>query len=327
MKKVYFETIDKINIIFNIRYERTPIIIKKVILFFIYTFNIILYKQYEDKIVCVLPFYDGNKKEQISNIKMNSIIKKIHKKFKKEVYLFAFASNIKYKDRIKEELEKYKSNNIIWVEGYWIFSYLILDILKYIFNLTETSIKEQNIDMLINNISEISYYILKRIALNAKRVKIVTNKLNIFKKIEKELYDKEGIAIELSNNMKKSLSKSSYIINVDFDNKLFNKYKVNKNAVILNVYKKTKVQSLMFNGINILDCYIDFDDRIKDEFKEIGIYNDFTPNIIYESYLYKKDKAENIIKQTINNKVKMLYLIGNKGKINELEFKHIISKT
>ena len=258
---------------------------------------------------------------------MNSVIKKLHKKFKNDVYLFAFASNIKCKDRIKEELEKYKSNNIIWVEGYWIFSYLILDILKYIFNLTKTSIKEQNIDMLINDISEISYYILNRIASKAKRVKIVTNKLNLFQKIEKEMYDKEGIAIELSNNMKKSLSKASYIINADFDNKLFNKYKVNKNAVIVNVYKKIKIESLIFNGINILDCYIDFDDRIKDEFKKIGIYNDFSPNIIYESYLYKKDKVENIVKQIINNKVKILYLIGNKGKINELEFKHIISKS
>ena len=64
LKKVYFETIDKINIIFNNKYERINKIIKKVILFFIYTFNIILYKQYGDKIVCVLPFYNEKKKDK-----------------------------------------------------------------------------------------------------------------------------------------------------------------------------------------------------------------------------------------------------------------------
>ena len=51
------------------------------------------------------------------------------------------------------------------------------------------------------------------IAEHVKRLNIVTNNLNKFKKIEDYLYNELGITINISNNKKQSLLKSNLIFN------------------------------------------------------------------------------------------------------------------
>jgi len=317
LEKIYLKAIEKEEQFFSEKYKKFPKLIRKVIFFFICFFNILLLKKNNDKIMCILP-YDINK--NLSDRKANKIADKLYKHFNKEKYLLCFSHNITYKDKIKKNLVK--NNNIIFVEGVWLFQYLIFIILEYIFKLQQTELKEQRIDILINEISELTYYQIKEIAQKAKRLKIVTSQIYKFKKIEEELYEKEGIAIELSNNIKKSLIKSNLIINIDFSKDILNKYKINKNAIIIHVNQKVRLDTISFNGINVYGCKIKIEKNIKDKFKSIGIYSDFSSNILYESYIYRKDIPKNIIEQ-IKDEVKIEYLIGSKGRINELEFKSI----
>ena len=48
---------------------------------------------------------------------------------------------------------------------------------------------------------------------------------------------------------------------------------------------------------------------------------------IYESYLYRNDKIENIEKDIIKDKVIIKSLIGSNGKIKEKEYENILDKT
>lgn len=318
-KRIYFETIEKIDLVYGERYKKLPKILKAIFKFFVCIFNILLINDKGDKIICILPY----KVQELSDRKINKIVNKIYKYFNKGSFIFAFSSNIKYEDRFKKVLKRYHTNNIIWNKGNWLFSHLILMILEYISELKKTEIKEQKIDILVNELSDLTYYEIIQIARMVKRLKIVTPKLHKYKKIEEELYENEGIAIEISNNMKKSLINSNLIINIDFTSDILNKYKFNKNAIIIHVNEKVKIESIGFNGININDCKVNYAEKIQNEFTKEEIYNDFPSNILYETYLYRKDKPENILKQIINDKVKIEYLIGNKGKINELEFKNL----
>ena len=321
--KIYFETIERIDLILNRKYNKIPAIIKKILCMVICTFNILTYKQIGDKIIFILPCKYKNisdRKIEIMSHKINKFISKINK-LNEAIFLLAFASNIECKEKIKNSVKKYEQKNIICLDGRWLFSYLIFFTIKYISDQQQIKLQDQRVDILINELSDLAYYELWEFAENVKVLKLVTPKIYMFKKLEEKLYEKDGIAIEFSNNTKKSLSKSHIIVNMDFSSKEFNKYKINKSAIIIHMNKKTKNESISFCGINIYDCNISFNEKLKKQVEELGIYSDFDSNILYESYLYKKDKPEKIINQIINDKVEIKYLIGSKGKINDFEFK------
>ena len=73
------------------------------------------------------------------------------------------------------------------------------------------------------------------IARKVKRLTIVSNNINKFRYLEEKLYNEYGIAIELSNNRRKSLLNSNIIINVDFEEEMVNKYNINSKAIIINL--------------------------------------------------------------------------------------------
>ena len=58
---------------------------------------------------------------------------------------------------------------------------------------------------------------IKILSKQYKKLTIVTNHIEKLRKIEKEIKEKEGILIILSNNKNKSLLKSQVIINMDFN--------------------------------------------------------------------------------------------------------------
>lgn len=323
LKKVYFETINKLDLFFYQRYARLPNIIKRIFCWFVCTFHILLMKTDQEKIICMLP----DKSQKLSDRKINRMVKKVYKKFKKGTFLFAFSSNIKEQQQFKQALERYQVTNIIWAEGKWLLSHLILMMLEYISKLQQIEVKEQKVEILMKEVSDLSYYEIKELAEKVKRLKIITPDITKFRRIERELYEEDGIAIELSNNKKKSLSKSTLIINVDFPKELIDQYKINRKAILIHIQEKVKMESLQFSGINVYDCNINFAPKIQDEFKQQPVYNQFYPNILYETYLYRKDNPENIIKQIQADQVFIEYLIGNKGKINELEFKNLFQFT
>ena len=104
-----------------------------------------------------------------------------------------------------------------------------------------------NVSILVNDVEDYVLENIKLIVRKYKRVNIVTNHLEKFKKLEKEIFEKDGIMVTVTNNKKKSLTKSNVILNYDFPTELINKYKIYDEAIILNVKQNVSISSKRFN--------------------------------------------------------------------------------
>ena len=141
-------------------------------------------------------------------------------------------------------------------DGRWLFEILLPDTIEYIIN--KKKIEKTNISIMINDLTEIELENIKTLARKYKSINIVTNHIEKFKKLQKQLQEEYGIIITITNNKKKSLMKSQIILNIDFPNELINKYNIQDEAIIVNLKAKIKINSKRFNGLNISNYEIDF---------------------------------------------------------------------
>lgn len=239
-----------------------------------------------------------------------SIIKKLKMYQVKTVVL---SNNLK---DFKTELEELK---IKALDGKWLYKYLILDIIKYICENRSESLAEQNISFVVKNPQDVDFENLKNLAHNCRTVNLITKDDYRFRRLEKALYDEEGIILNISYNYKKSLLKSGIIINIDLDEKEFNKFAIPRKAVILNM-KDIKIYNKGFNGINILKCEIDFPEKYNDSILNL---DNFNKEILYESFLYKKTAPQNILNKIKQDEVKITHLLGKNGYIDKKEYSKV----
>ena len=135
--------------------------------------------------------------------------------------------------------------------------------------------------------------------------------IGIVLKIEDYLYNELGVILNITNNKSKSLSNANIIINIDFPEEIINKYEINSNAIIVNIFNEIKIRAKKFNGINI--NY--YKTCIPKEYQIDGFQN----NLVYESSIYKYS-YENARKDIIANKIRIKKLVGINGDISENEF-------
>ncbi len=194
--------------------------------------------------------------------------------------------------------------------GRKLYKYIIKNILNYLkqFNI---KLEKLNVAILVNENLQINNKIIEEASGIFKRISIITNNSKKFLKLENKL-EEEGIPINISNNKRKSLSKTDIIINIDFPNELINKFNINTKAIIINIEEKIKIKNKTFKGININYYQINFEDKFLE-------YENFDKNIIYESMFFDID-----IKNKFNiDKLKIKNLIGNNGIISVEEIKNI----
>ena len=248
-------------------------------------------------------------------IKSDDNIKKIQKVFAK----FLNSENVYV---LSQNLENKKIYNVLndkeikYLKTGKIKKLLSIKILEYILSIQKRKIQNTEVNILVKESSNINSYIIEEIAKNALNVKIISNNMYKFKKIEEKLYDEYGIAIQFSNSYKKSLSKSNIIINLDFDEIDLNEYLIYDRAIIINcINQNIKIKSKLFNGVVINSVNISFNQELKDKFKTLGLYNDFSSLILLASVLEQEN-----YKTDINNylvKIKNIY--GNNGQISKNE--------
>lgn len=255
-------------------------------------------------------------------IKSDDNIKKIQKVFAK----FLNSENVYV---LSQNLENKKIYNVLndkeikYLKTGKIKKLLSIKILEYILSIQKREIQNTEVNILVKESSNINSYIIEEIAKNALNVKIISNNIYKFKKIEEKLYDEYGIAIQFSNSYKKSLSKSNIIINLDFDEIDLNEYLIYDTAIIINcINQNIKIKSKLFNGVVINSVNISFNQELKDKFKTLGLYNDFSSLILLASVLEQEN-----YKTDINNylvKIKNIY--GNNGQISKNELKLYLTK-
>lgn len=139
--------------------------------------------------------------------------------------------------------QKLYCQNINILDGRYLFYLLIPEIIEYILKRQKVKLQNGEVTLLINDFTQNNAKIITYIAQNVKRVNIVTNHSNKFKKIEDYLYNELGVILNITNNKSKSLSNANIIINIDFPEEIINKYEINSNAIIVNIFNEIKIRA------------------------------------------------------------------------------------
>ena len=245
------------------------------------------------------------------NLEIEKNIKKIIKNLlKQEIYNVVLDKSLWDNDKFKNYLY---SNNINIIDGKWLKKYMTLDILNYIITKKQIHKEETEIAITLNEITEISIEIIKNLAKQYKKLVVVTNHIEKLRKIEKEIQEKEGILIVVTNNKNKSLLKSQIIINMDFNKEVLNQYKIYDEAIILNIEENIKIDSIRFNGVIINDFEVETG-RIELIWREN--YEKYRVKDLLEANLYVRDTFKNIRKKLQKSNISIKSLYGNNGIIN-----------
>lgn len=269
-------------------------------------FNIIKIQNLDEKIFFILPITNKTKLNKFIIIRLEkALFKQLYDNYIEDIVLSEYLTKI---DLLKNKLY---SNDINILDGKYLFKALSYNILEYIYNKKNIKMEYGEISILVNDLNEQNTQNIMLISKNVKRLNIITNNIDKFKKLDEYLYNELGILITVSNNKQKSLANTEIIINYDFPNELINKYNINDNAIIINIPDKIKIKTKKFNGI----CISNFKLKLPKKYLLIGFNNE----VIYESTIYKKS-IKDIRKNIFSENIKIKELIGNNGKINIKEF-------
>lgn len=262
-------------------------------------FNIIQLKK--DKII--LPIDE----KKISSKKAQKLAKKTTKILDKtNCNKLVLSKIIKTQQIYKNYLYSY---NLDIVEGRWLFEALSMQALEYVISKEGMKKEETQLSILVNGITDNFLETIKEIVKQYKSVNIVTNHIEKFQQVEKQILQEDGIMITVTNNKKKSLAKSKIILNVDFPTELINQYYIYEEAIIINLRGNVKINRKRYNGININDYKIDFNYLEEFDYDKDNLYD---KKDIYEAQIYQKQPYKEIKKRIKKDGVKIVELIGNK---------------
>ena len=294
------------NICYISETHETCDFVKRIVIKIKKIFNIVEFSEDNGKTTITLPLFKSNR---IRNKKIIKIAKRINKKlYDNNIENVVLSNYLEENEILKQKLY---CQNINILDGRYLFYLLIPEIIEYILKRQKVKLQNGEVTLLINDFTQNNAKIITYIAQNVKRVNIVTNHSNKFKKIEDYLYNELGVILNITNNKSKSLSNANLIINIDFPEEIINKYEINSNAIIVNIFNEIKIRAKKFNGINI--NY--YKACIPKEYQIDGFQN----NLVYESSIYKCS-YENARKDIIANKIRIKKLVGINGDISENEF-------
>ena len=248
----------------------------------------------------------------------NNTVKKIVKKIKKnKIDKVVLSRRVKENQEIIKELKNY---NITILDGKRLMQYMINEIIFYLEEHKKINYSDE-IAILSNNANNEIKRVINELFDKYKKVRIVTNNLKTFKKMENELLDYYGIPVIVSNNKRKALSKSSLIINFDFNQENINEYNINEKAIIINMNEEIKIGKKRFNGFVICDYEIELDREKLFDIKETQI--EFSLKDILEEKIYnriektKEYNRVNEVRDIIEKyNIHICELIGRNGSLN-----------
>lgn len=265
----------------------------------------------ENKVILTIPLL---KTKKITNKQYSRMAKKIVKK--ESLRDIVLTKDLFYQEAFIWQLKK---DSVHIFDGKWLEQYLIPDCLFFICKKQKQNLEEKEISILVNESSDIVKQIIMSLAQKVRLLNIITNQINSYQKMEDFLYQNYGIMVRVTNN-KKSLSKSDIIINMDYSEEKLNYFSLPKKGILLNLGKNIKIKSKKFDGINIRNYKMVFQNQEMQEFKQLHLEEEFERKILYESILYRKDSYKNIREKIQKDKVQITELIGLNGTIHEREY-------
>ena len=215
--------------------------------------------------------------------------------------------------------------NIKVVNGKKLMEFMEYDIVKYVLDKQNADTKKEDIYIVFKRDSNLNLDFLKRFLENFRLVNIVTNDVDKLKNIQDNLLDNEGILISVSNNKRKALKRAKYILNINLTKEELEKYRINREAIIVNIGENVKYDEPCFDGVNINYFKISCPDEYLERFEQVGSQFDLAQ--MYESILLQdrvdKTKLEAVYSRIREDNIKIVELIGNNGPISDQELQKI----
>ena len=144
-------------------------------------------------------------------------------------------------------------------------------------------------------------------------INIVTDTIKKMRRLSINLEKEENIIFSISNNCKKGLKRAKTIINFDYTDEFFEKFKVNRNAIIINLNDHELKLGNYYQGVIIENIEIAYNNNEKSNYNKTKLYESYICNLNYFS-IQEKYNEDNCI---ISN------LIGKNGFIQNRELKKV----
>ena len=267
-------------------------------------------------------FFDNNYIISVTNKEKKRVKKKLIKFIlKQKIDTLVFSQDLE--GEFKEEICNLLNSNfgISVLNGKKIMELMDFDIVKYILDIQKVDMKQEEIYIIFKKDNSLNLNFLKRFIENFRMTNVVTNDIERLKKVQDNLLEHDGILISVSNNKRIALKRAKYVLNMNLSKSELEKYKINRNAIIINIKENVKYEDVNFDGVNVNYFEIALPDEYVEKFEQIGEKFDYVK--LYESELLSKmqqKSLENIYVKIKSDGVRIDGLIGNNGKIDNSEF-------
>lgn len=258
-----------------------------------------------------------------NDIKIKKRLIKAIKKLKIEAIVFSKSLEGEFEVQIRDILNSNDKNNIgiKIINGKKLMEYMQYEILEYIIKKRKEDIKLEDVYIVFKKDSKLDLNFLKKFIENFRMTNIVTNEVDRLKNVQDNLLENDNILISVSNNKRKALKRAKYILNVNLDKVELEKYRINRNATIINIKENVRYDNVSFDGININNFNIELSDEYVERFEVLN--EKFENTKLYESVLinenYTNKNIEKIYDRINNDEIKVKELIGNNGIIEDKE--------
>ena len=242
----------------------------------------------------------------------NKISKRIIKKVLDKVHKFDNYNLIFSKKILNVYGKDLNKLNVNILDGKNLFNAMVDKVLIYIAKQKGEKIEEKRIYILVNNLQK-NIELITYISGIVKSVNIVSSNVKTFQTFADNLYYAEGVMITVSNNMRKSLKNAEIIINIDFSENEILLYNLDRNGIIINLSNSSIKLDKVFEGIVVNNLDIK-------EYKDNRKYEKKT---YYESFLIKYDSYKEKLERIRKDNIEIEFLIGNRGKIENMEYTKI----
>lgn len=222
---------------------------------------------------------------------------------------------------LSQELEKNTKGKMIHRAKKGLFFYCIPTILQTIMEKEEKNLEEEEIYVLAKEKKTETIEMIYELANKCKSFHIVTNHVQDYRIIEEDLYRRKAISITISNNKRKALKRANYIVNLDWDNEMIQKYQINRQAIILHTLEKTIDIPKGFDGIIVYQIEIGVKEEIEQRMRDCKLYSQFTLKDLYRTELEKEKRFSVWQERIIQDEIKVKKLIGKNGEIMENEWR------
>ena len=233
---------------------------------------------------------------------INNLIKKVTKyNINNLVFAEKFLENDEFISLFKNKF------NIL--DGKWLYSFLIFNIVQKIAMIQNKKINEYELTILCNNPNEIVYENIKKLSQSCKVLNILTKNSEKFNNIEKILYEKNSLLLNVSTNKEKVCLFSDIIINIDFDTEELQECNLKLESILIQCTKEKLEKKLKavitFYRLSFDKSYMSFFNKNRN----------FEEEILYESLLYYPISLESMEKFLLRDNVKIKSFEGLHGKI------------